>query len=310
MTAVDAPPAIEEELRKAQELSESGRVQRPRHIFRWLFAIALLVFLVQVVSGAITNPAFRWDVVGEYLFNEHILDGLLVTLKLTVICMVIGIVLGIGIALMRMSSNPVLTTLASGYLWLIRGVPTLVQLLFWYFLGAVLPEIGIGIPWGPVFASAETNQVVNQMSAAILGLGLGEAAYMAEIVRGGILSVGRGQSAAAQALGMSRAQTLRRIVLPQAFVVIVPPTGNQVIGMLKWTAAVFVIGLPDLLTSSQMIYGQNFQQIPLLIVVCFWYLLCVSILMLLQRRLERHYGRGYGEVKLPRGKRVRHATSL
>ena len=193
---------------------------------------------------------------------------------------------------MRLSPNPVLSGVAAVYIWLFRGTPQIAQLLFWNFLAALYPRLSLGIPFGPEFVSFDTNLLINQFTACLLGLGLNEAAYMAEIVRGGLLSVEHGQSEAAGALGMSRAQTLRRIVLPQAMRVIIPPTGNETISMLKTTSLVVVIGYFELLTSVQRIYSTNFQTIPLLIVAALWYLALTSVLSVGQGFIERRYGRG------------------
>jgi polar amino acid transport system permease protein len=175
--------------------------------------------------------------------------------------------------------------------WLFRGTPIVVQLLFWFFLGSVMPEVTFGIPFGPEFTIGETSEVITPFLAAILGLGLNEAAYMAEIVRAGIGAVGHGQTESAQALGMSPFTTYRRVVLPQAARVIVPPTANESISMLKLTSLVLVIGLADLTTTAQLIYGRTFQQIPLLVVASFWYLVLTTILTLGQSWLERRLGR-------------------
>jgi len=186
----------------------------------------------------------------------------------------------------------VLAGTAGGYIWLFRGTPLITQLIFWNFLASLYPRLGLGIPFGPTFVSVDTNAVISVFTAALLGLGLNEAAYMAEIVRGGIQSVDGGQSEAAGALGLSRGQTLRRIVLPQAMRVIVPPTGNETISMLKTSSLVSVIALNDLLYTAQSIYGINYQVIPLLVVASLWYLIVVSVLSVGQSFVERRYGRG------------------
>ena len=263
-----------------------------RHPGRWALALVLLVMAVMIVEGMVTNPAMRWDVVGDYLFAAPVLEGLGMTLRITVLAMAIGIVLGGILAVMRLSGNPVLVGVSIGYSALFRSIPILVQLLFWFFLSAVLPTIGLGIPFGPVFVEADTNTLISRFGAALLGLGLAEAAYMSEIIRAGLLSVPRGQSEAAAALGMSRGRALRRIILPQAMRFIVPPTGNQAISMLKMTSLVIAISLPDLLTSVQTIYARNFLQIPLLTVACFWYLVMTGVLSVGQLFLERHFGKG------------------
>jgi len=258
-------------------------VRRPG---RWIAAIVVALLAAAVVRSVATNPRFQWGTVGEMLFSERILHGLLLTLELTVIAMVAGVALGIVVAVARMSPNRLLAGAGAFYVWLFRGTPVLVQLLFWSFIAALYPTVGIG----PL--QVDANVLITPFMAAILGLALNQAAYMAEIVRAGILSVPGGQAEAASALGLSRMQTLRRIVLPQAMRVIVPPTGNETISMLKTTSLVSVIASSDLLYSAQLIYSQNFKQVPLLIVVCVWYLAITTLLSLGQSALERHYGRG------------------
>src|SRR4029079_1552251 len=177
-------------------------------------------------------------------------------------------------------------------IWLFRGTPVLVQLLFWQFISALYPTLSFGIPFGPEVVHCDATHLITPFTAAILGLGLNEGAYMAEIVRAGIISVDEGQTDAAQALGMSRLQTMRRIVLPQAMRVIIPPTGNETISMLKTSSLVSVIAYAELLYSVQLIYAVNFLQIPLLIVASIWYLIFTSLLSIGQYYIERHFGRG------------------
>ncbi len=211
-------------------------------------------------------------VVGHYLFDERILEGLRVTLELTVIAMAIGIMLGVLLAIMRLSPNPLVSGASWLYIWFFRGTPVLVQLIFWYFIAALYPKIDIGIPFGTAFIHGNANTLIKPFTAAILGLGLNEGAYMAEIVRAGIISVDDGQTLAAQSLGLTRLQTMRRIVLPQAMRVIIPPTGNETISMLKTTSLASIIAVPELLYAAQSIYSVNFKTIPLLIVVSIWYI--------------------------------------
>jgi polar amino acid transport system permease protein len=266
-----------------------------RHPGRWLAATVLTLLAAYGVYLVVTNPGFQWDVVGKYLFAPEILAGLRRTLELTAIGMIGGIAIGVVLAVGRLSPNPILRGGASLYIWFFRGTPLLVQLIFWFNLGAIFPQIGIGIPFGPTFASESANTLITAYSAAVLGLTLNEGAYMAEIVRGGILSVDVGQNDAASALGMTRLQTIRLVVLPQAMRVIIPPTGNETISMLKFTSLVSVLALPELLYSAQLIYNRTFETIPLLIVASIWYLVATSILTLGQRFIERHYGRGYAQ---------------
>jgi polar amino acid transport system permease protein len=263
-----------------------------RHPGRWVAAAIVLLLAVALVRSAATNPRFDWSLVGHYLFSSEILTGLRVTIELTVIAMVIGIVLGVILAVMRLSHNPLVAGGAAFYIWLFRGTPLLVQLLFWNFISALYPKIAVGIPFGPDLFHANANALITPFVAAILGLGLNEAAYMAEIVRAGIISVDEGQTEAAHALGMSRLLTMRRIVLPQAMRVIIPPTGNETISMLKNTALVSVIAYQELLYTAQLIYAANYRQIPLLIVVSIWYLIVTTLLSIGQYYVERRFGRG------------------
>lgn len=271
------------------DISTAHRKKHPWQIAGGLIAILLAA---QVVYLLLTTPNFGWDVVGKYIFEISIMKGLGLSLLLTVIAMLMGIILGIILAVCRMTTNPILNPLASFYIWFFRGTPTLIQLIFFYNLSALFPVLAIGLPFGgPTFAEAPTNRVVTALMAAILCLGLNEAALMAEIIRGGLLSVKRGQREAAAALGMSPFRSFHRIVLPQAMRFIIPPTGNQVISMVKSTALVSVIALADLLYSAQAIYNRTFQTIPMLIVACIWYLVVTSILNIGQAFIERHYGK-------------------
>jgi polar amino acid transport system permease protein len=264
-----------------------------RHPGRWVAIAVIVVLVAMLVHSFLTNPNFHWDVVGQYLFSDPVLRGLRNTLILTVLAMAVGIVGGVLLAVMRLSPNPVLAGTAGVYVWLFRGTPLITQLIFWNFLASLYPRLGLGIPFGPTFVSFDTNAVISVFTAALLGLGLNEAAYMAEIVRGGIQSVDGGQSEAAGALGLSRAQTLRRIVLPQAMRVIVPPTGNETISMLKTTSLVVVIAYFELTVAVQTIYSRTFQTIPLLIVAALWYLALTSVLSVGQMFIERRFGRGF-----------------
>jgi polar amino acid transport system permease protein len=260
---------------------------------RWIAAAIVLLLAAVIVHSVATNPRFQWGVVGDFLFDHRVLTGVRVTLELTVIAMAIGIALGVILAVMRLSPNPLVSGASWLYIWFFRGTPVLVQIIFWGFVSALYPKISFGIPFGgPELASGNANHIVTPFAAAILGLGLNEGAYMAEIVRAGILSVDEGQHEAAQSLGMSRLQTMRRIVLPQAMRVILPPTGNETISMLKTTSLVSVIAYAELLYSVQLIYSVNFKTIPLLIVASLWYLFFTTILSIGQYYIERHYARG------------------
>jgi polar amino acid transport system permease protein len=284
---VSSPEATETEGRP-----EEIRAVPVRHVGRWIAAAVVLVVAVSLVRSAATDPHFEWSVVGEYLLDPRVLAGLRITIELTVIAMVIGILLGVVLAIMRLSPNPLVSGGSWLYIWFFRGTPVLVQLLFWYNIAALYPKIGIGIPFGPSLVHPDANTLIKPFTAAILGLGLNEGAYMAEIVRAGMISVDEGQTDAAHSLGMTRLQTLRRIVMPQAMRVIIPPTGNETISMLKTSSLASVIAVAELLYAVQNIYSTNFKTIPLLIVASIWYIVCTSVLYVGQYYLERYYGRG------------------
>jgi polar amino acid transport system permease protein len=231
--------------------------------------------------------------VGHWFTSPRILHGLVKTLELTVTAMAIGIVLGVLLAVMRLSPNPLVSGASWVYIWLFRGTPVLVQILLWYNIAALYPRFSLGLPFGGGTVSHfQAATLITPFIAGMLGLGLNEAAYMAEIVRAGIISVPEGQTQAAQSLGMRRLQTMRRVVLPQAMRVIVPPTGNETISMLKTTSLVSVIAVPELLYASQLIYAVNYLTIQLLIVASLWYLIVTTVLTVGQYYLERHFGRG------------------
>lgn len=258
---------------------------------RWIAAGFLIILFAGLVVSMVTNTRFQWPVVAQYLFDDSIIAGLITTIWLTVAAMAIGMILGTVIALMRISKNPVLGSVASAYLWIFRGTPLLVQLIFWYNLSALYPQITLGFPFGPNLGAFDANLYITVYVAALLGLGLNEGAYMSEIVRSGLNSVPSGQREAAEALGMSSYRIMTRIILPQAMRVIIPPTGNQLIGMLKTTSLVSVIALQELLYSAQLIYTANFQTIPLLIVASIWYLVMTTVLSIGQHFLERFFGK-------------------
>ena len=268
-----------------------------RPVFRpsvWIWAAIVLVLAAMFIHGLITNPNYRWDIVFEYLFDPRILSGVGWTLILTVAAMALGIVMAVTMAIMRMGTNPVLRAVSWLYIWFFRGTPIYTQLVFWGLIAVLYPRLSLGIPFGPEFFVFSTQDVINATVAAILGLGLNEGAYLAEIVRGGLQSVDKGQWEAANALGMKRSTTLRRIVIPQAMRVIVPPTGNETISMLKTTSLVIAVPFSmELNFVSNAIGNKNFLPIPLLIVAAIYYLTITSILMVGQMRLEAYYGRGF-----------------
>ncbi len=270
-----------------------------RHPGRWVAAIvvgAIAAYILYTVVTAIQNDhtaqGSGWAAVGHYLFNTLIFRGILVTLELTVLAMAVGIVLGVILAVMRLSPNPVMSWVSWLYIWFFRGTPVLVQIFFWFNLNLVLKSIDIGIPFTSFWLHANTNTLIPPFMAALLGLGFNEAAYMAEIVRAGIISVEHGQTEAAQALGMNRGLVMRRIVLPQAMRVIIPPTGNETISMLKTTSLAFTASVTELFTRQQQIATATYDVLELLIVASIWYLVMTSILTVGQYYIERHFARG------------------
>ena len=264
-------------------------VAQARQAFPWA-RLTLYVFVSIVIAYFLwicyQNPNFEWSVVAQYFTHQSILHGIKMTLELTVISMSLGTLLGLVCALAKLSGSAFFNALANGYLWFFRSTPLLVQLLFWYNLAALFPEIFI-----PFVGHVPTNDLITPMTAAIVGLSLNEGAFMGEIIRAGLLSVDPNQKETAQAFGMSQYQIMSRILIPQAMKAILPPTGNQVISMVKATAMVSIIAMDDLLYSVQTIYNTTFQIIPLLIVAVLWYLIITSVLSLGQWALERHFSR-------------------
>ncbi|MGW2540169.1 amino acid ABC transporter permease [Kitasatospora sp. NPDC001574] len=263
-----------------------------RHPGRWIAVAVITVLAAMFIHLLTTSSVLHWDVIGQIFTYKTVIAGLGRTLGLMVLAMLIGLVGGNLLAVMRLSKNPVLSGSAWLYIWVFRGTPVLVQLFFWNFLGALVPTVGLGVPFGPTFVTWNYNDLVGLFTAATLALGLNEAAYMAEIVRAGITSVDGGQSEAAHSLGLTQGQTLRRIVLPQAMRVIVPPAGNETISMLKTTSLVSAIALEDLTRAGQDIASRTLHQIPALVAISLWYLLLTSVLSLGQYYIERYYARG------------------
>jgi polar amino acid transport system permease protein len=266
---------------------------RARRHYPWrvVLAVVVLAVLAFFCQSLAANQKVGWGQVGAYLFNGTILSGVVTTIELTIVCQAIGIVLGVIFGLCRISANPVLSTIAAAYSWLFRGTPVLVQLIMWFNFGLLFPRLAIGIPFTSANVSVQTNSVITAFVASVLALGLNEGAYMMEIVRGGVLSVSKGQTEAALALGMTPRKAMLRIVLPQTLPAVIPPTGNQLIQMLKATSLVAFVAGGDLLTRAQAIYSNNFAVIPLLIVASLWYLLMTLIASLLQQVLEARVNR-------------------
>lgn len=279
-------PVFSSRVLKEREIDVST-AQPLSHPLRNVVTLVIALLLMLAVILCAQNPNFGWATVWHYLFDSSVLHGIGVTLGLTVVSMILGTILGLVCALGKMCGIRFFAGLADLYLWFFRSTPLLVQLLFWYNFSALFPSLGIPGLW-----SVPTNTVITPMTAAIAGLALNEGAYMGEIIRAGLQSVDPAQKETAMAFGMSRTQTLFHVLLPQAMRSIVPPTGNQVISMVKATAMVSVIAMDDLLYSVQTIYNQNFEIIPLLLVAVIWYLVITSILTVVQARIEQRFRRG------------------
>lgn len=271
---------------------EAIRAIPVRHPGRWVAAVLVLVVVAMFVHGITTNERWDWATQFQYIFSPQVLRGVWTTVWLTVVSMLIGVVLGAMLAVMRLSPNPILSGAAWVYIWVFRGTPIIVQLFLWANVAYLYREVTVGVPFGPGFLTMQTRDLIPYFMAALLGLGLNEGAYMAEIVRAGILSVDEGQEEAATAIGMSRGQTLRRIVLPQAMRVIVPPTGNETISMLKTTSLVLIIPYGELFFVTGNLGTTLFKPFPFAILASIWYLAMTSLMMIGQYYIERHYAKG------------------
>lgn len=268
-----------------------------RHPGRWIAGVVAVGLLLSFVYAVVSADSIQHDIVAKFLFDPRILQGAGMTVLVTIICMSIGAILATLLAVMKLSPNPLLRWIATGYIEFFRGTPLLLQIVFWGYLGIIFPELFLGIPFTDIiFISGETSDIIPALVAGIIALSLNEAAYSAEIVRAGILAVDQGQTEAAKSLGMSSRYTMRRIVLPQAMRVIIPPMGNEFIGMLKNTSLLQVIAVAELYTQASTISSANLAQIELLIVSGFWYLLMTTVLGFPQRALEKKYGRGFESV--------------
>ncbi len=265
-----------------------------RHWGRWISAAVIIYLGAALLYSFLKNPNTDLSVIKQYLFSSLVLHGCVVTLYVTFISMAIGIVGGTMLAVMRLSANYILTSVSGFYIWFFRGTPVLVQILFWGYIGAEYPRIFVGLPFSHLAFGSFSANVIGGAVAGILALGLNEAAYMAEFVRAGIISVDAGQTEAAESLGMGPTLTMRRIVLPQAMRVIIPAMGNETISMLKTTSLLSVIAGHELMTNVEIIYSQTFQQIPLLIVASIWYLFFTTLMTIGQHYLEAYFGKGFG----------------
>ncbi|MEY4980963.1 MAG: hypothetical protein RL174_301 [Actinomycetota bacterium] len=272
-----------------------------RHPWRWVSAVLLALVLGLFIFSLVSSPNINHDIVNKYLFNQKVIEAALLTVILTVVSMGIGTILAIILAIMKLSSNPVLRVISSGYIGFFRGTPLLLQVVFWGYLGIIYPTIDLGIPFTDIiWWSEKTSLVFTSLVAGIIALSLNEAAYAAEIVRAGILSVDQGQGEAAKSLGMSSGYTLRRVVLPQAMRVIIPPMGNEFISMLKNTSLLQVVAVMELYARTSQISSQNLAQVELLVVAGFWYLVMTTILSFPQSYLEKKFGRGFSPADAQR----------
>jgi polar amino acid transport system permease protein len=268
-----------------------------RHPGRWIAGVVAVGLLLNFVYSVVSAESIQHDIVAKFLFDPRILQGAGMTVVVTIVCMSIGAILATLLAVMKLSVNPLLRWIATGYIEFFRGTPLLLQIVFWGYLGIIFPELFLGIPFTDIiFVSGQTSDIIPALVAGVIALSLNEAAYSAEIVRAGILAVDQGQTEAAKSLGMSSRYTMRRIVIPQAMRVIIPPLGNEFIGMLKNTSLLQVIAVAELYTQASAISSQNLAQIELLIVSGFWYLFMTTLLGFPQRALEKKYGRGFETV--------------
>ncbi|WP_410628021.1 amino acid ABC transporter permease [Amycolatopsis sp. cmx-8-4] len=294
-----APEAIPQDTASdAAELAGLRRVPA-RRFGRWLAAVVLLVLTAQFVHGLVTNPGWDWPVFREFFTERTILRALGLTLELTAYGTLLGFALGLVIALMRLSGSQLLQVAGWLYVWVFRSIPLIVQLLFWFNLAYLYDKLSFGVPFGPAFITVPTMNLVGPMGAAVLGLALHQAAYAAEIIRSGVISVDRGQLDAAAALGIPRGRQLRRIVLPQAMRSILPNASNELITLLKGTSIVSVMALGDLFYQTQVIYGRNGRVVALVMVATAWYVILTGLLSILQYYVERHFARGSARAQPP-----------
>jgi len=286
----------------AQSSSNDDVVAVPlKHPWRWVSAVVILAILGLFVFSLVSSPNINHDIINQFLFNGKVINAAWLTVWLTIVSMGIGTILAIILAIMKLSVNPVLRMIATAYIGFFRGTPLLLQVVFWGYLGIIYPTIDIGIPFTDIiWWSEKTSLVFTSLIAGIIALSLNEAAYAAEIVRAGILSVDQGQTEAAKSLGMSTGYTLRKIVLPQAMRVIIPPMGNEFISMLKNTSLLQVVAVMELYARTSQISSQNLAQVELLVVAGFWYLVMTTILSFPQSYLEKKFGRGFNPADAQR----------
>ncbi|KOX21796.1 amino acid ABC transporter permease [Saccharothrix sp. NRRL B-16348] len=272
--------------------SPAPKVVAARHPWRWVGIVVASVLVAQFISGLVTNPGWDWATFARFFTARSILEAVVVTLELTFYGTVIGFALGIVLALMRLSRSRFLEAVSWTYVWAFRSIPLIVQLLFWFNISYLYEELRFGIPFGPTFIGFDTKDLISPMGAAVLGLALHQAAYAAEIVRSGVISVDHGQLEAAAALGIPRARQFRRIVLPQAMRSILPNATNEVISLFKGTSVVSVVAIGELFYQVQVIYGRNARVVALLMVATVWYIALTTLLSVVQHYVEKHYAKG------------------
>ena len=297
MTSISDSVRMDPDKQNRAELDATAkpRVHR-RGAMEYVAWLACALVGLGVVRTLLTNENYQWDVVAQYVTAETVLRGLVMTVVLTILCMTFGALLGLFLAVLRVSPLRPVRILAGAYITFFRGTPVLVQLIFWFNIAALYPNLAIGIPFTDVSQDIDVNRLISATTAAVVGLSLNQAAYQAEIFRGGFASVDKGQIEAADSLGMSRGTKLRRIIVPQSMPTIVPATGNQFIGMFKETSLVSVLGVGELLMSVQLIYARTYQTIPLLIVACVWYLVMTLLLSYPQSQIEKKFSRTRARV--------------
>ncbi|OZD62480.1 amino acid ABC transporter permease [Rhodococcus sp. 14-2470-1a] len=288
VTQLDARPAAAEPTVDDEDLI----VAKKWHPFRWIVSVVVLVLVAQFVHGLATNPGWDWTTFAQYFTAASVMSALWLTIQLTFWGTLIGFAIGIGLAVARLSNNPVLQVISWFYIWAFRSIPLIVQLLFWFNIAYLYQTLTLGIPFGPAFFEFNVNNVISGSTAAIIGLALHQAAYSAEIVRAGIISVDQGQLEAAAALGIPKRREFFKIVLPQAMRGILPNAANEVISLFKGTSIVSVMAIAELFYQVQVIYGRNGRVVPLLMVATVWYIILTSVLSVVQFYVERHYAKG------------------
>ncbi|MFF3568073.1 amino acid ABC transporter permease [Nocardia jiangxiensis] len=291
VTAVDSPPVPE---------ADEGAlpVARTWHPWRWLVAALALIVVAQFAHGLVTNPGWDWPTFARYFTATSVLSAMRVTLELTFWGTLFGFLLGVWVAVARLSKIPVLQVIAWSYVWAFRSIPLIVQLLFWFNIAYLYKRMAIGIPFGPAFFTFDVNGVISGFTAAVIGLALHQGAYSAEIIRAGIISVDPGQLEAAKSLGLPWRRQFFTIVAPQAMRGILPNAANEVISLFKGTSIVSVMAIAELFYQVQVIYGRNGRVVPLLMVATVWYIVLTSVLSVVQYYTERHFAKG-GQRDLP-----------